>query len=374
MLGSAARRWIAHLDNRHGRTLRRLARRTVEFGIRPHLLHGRIKHLHGPRTIDYGRDELLVITVVRNGQLYVRSFMEHYRALGAVHCVFLDNGSADDTVDALCSFPNTTVLQTDAPYRKFENTLKRYLAERFSGGRWNLCADIDELFDYPFSDRLSLQHFLRYLNAHGFTAVVTQMLDMFSEESLADVRSTPDDRLWEKFTHYDVSAMDRPPYEWVDRPRDDIRMHWGGIRRRVFGTGNGLTKTALVLMNGKVKPFIEWHHVVGGVTADVTCLLRHYPFVGGFVDKVRDAVRTGRYGTTTTDEYVAYANALEANPNLTLMSESARILTGLEPLLDEGFLVVSDDYRRWTERYGDDRSSTRQLSSHTQPAIDHGSC
>ena len=30
--------------------------------------------------------------------------------------------------------------------------MKRYLAERFSPGRWNLCADIDELSDYPFSE------------------------------------------------------------------------------------------------------------------------------------------------------------------------------------------------------------------------------
>ncbi|HET9831770.1 MAG TPA: glycosyltransferase family 2 protein [Vicinamibacterales bacterium] len=365
-----ALRALSDFRDRHQRTLRRFARRTVEFGIRPQLLRGRIKHLHGPRTIRYGRDELVVITVVRNGQLYVRSFLEHYRALGVVHCVFLDNGSTDDTVDALCSVPDTTVLQTDAPYDKFENTMKRYLAERFSPGRWNLCADVDELFDYPFSDRLALSDFLRYLNGHGFSAVVTQMLDMFSDVPLADVRSTPEDRLWEKFPYYDLSSIDRPPYEWVDRQRNDIRMHWGGIRRRVFGTDNGLTKTALVLMNGAVKPFIEWHHVLGGVTADVTCVLRHYPFVGGFTEKVRDAVRTRRYGSTTTDEYVAYANALDANPRLTLMSESARPFTGLEPLIDDRFLVVSDEYRRWVERYGDDKQSSRQLASRTRDPID----
>ena len=349
---NAVQRLLTDFRNDKRRTLRRLARRTMEFGIRQQLLRGRIKYLHGPRAIIYGQEELIVITVVRNGQLYVRSFMEHYRALGVAHFVFLDNGSTDGTVDALCSCPDTTVLETDAPYDKFENTMKRYLAERFSPGRWNLCADIDELFEYPFSNRLPLRHFLRYLNCHGFSAVVTQMLDLFSEAPLAEVCSTPDDRVWEKFTYYDVSAMDTPPYEWVESLRNDIRMHWGGIRRRVFGTDNGLTKTALVLMNGKVKPFIEWHHVLGGVTADVTCLLKHYPFVGGFADKVRDAVRTGRYGATTTDEYVAYANALAANPKLTLKSESARTFTGLEPLIDDHFLVVSDEYRRWTERYG----------------------
>ena len=357
-----ARRWLRRpasavraFSDAHRRKLRRLARRTVEFGIRPQLLRGRIKYVHGPRSVAYGQDELLVITVVRNGQLYVRSFMEHYRALGVAHCVFLDNGSTDGTVDALCSFPDTTVLQTDAPYGKFENTMKRYLAERFSAGRWNLCADIDELFEHPFSDRLPLRHFLRYLNHHSFSAVVTQMLDMFSDAPLADVRSTSEDRVWEKFTYYDVTTIDRPPYEWVETPRDDIRMHWGGIRRRVFGTDNGLTKTALVLMNGKVKPFIEWHHALGGVTADVTCLLRHYPFGGAFVEKVRDAVRTSRYGATTTGEYVAYANALAANPNLTLMSNSARPFSGVDALIDDRFLVVSDQYRRWTDCYGSTR-------------------
>ena len=64
----------------------------------------------------------------------------------------------------LCAQEDVTVLQTDAPYNKYENTMKRYLAERFSSGRWNLCADIDELFDYPFSESLSLRDFLGYLN------------------------------------------------------------------------------------------------------------------------------------------------------------------------------------------------------------------
>ena len=138
----------------------RLRRRIVEFGIQPHLLSPRIVHVAGPGEITYGVDQLLVISVVRNGALHVKSFLEHYQALGVVHCVFLDNGSTDGTVDLLRSYPGVTVLRTDVPYARFENTMKRYLAERFSRGRWNLCADIDELFDYPFSADLSLSRFL----------------------------------------------------------------------------------------------------------------------------------------------------------------------------------------------------------------------
>ena len=124
-------------------------------------------------------------------------------------------------------------------------------------------------------------------------------------------------------------------------------MHWGGIRRTVFGTNNGLTKAALVLMDGKVKPFVEWHQTAGAVVADVTCVLMHYPFVSTFAEKVEDAVRTGRYGALTTDEYVGYCRELARNPRLCLKGPSARRFSGLEPLIADGFLVVSDDYVRW---------------------------
>jgi hypothetical protein len=98
-----------------------------------------------------------------------------------------------------------------------------------------------------------------------------------------------------------------------------------------------------------VKPFVNWHHATGAIVADVSCILLHYPFVSAFADKVQDAVRTRRYGMTTTDEYVAYAEALQRNPRLSLMRPSARCFTGLEPLIAEGFIVVSDEYRRWID-------------------------
>jgi len=102
---------------------------------------------------------------------------------------------------------DVTVLQTKVPYNRYENTMKRYLAERFSSRRWNLCADIDELFDYPFSERLSLRDFLGYLNNTNYTAVVAQMLDMFSDVPLQKLESKADDVLHAKYPFYDISAI-----------------------------------------------------------------------------------------------------------------------------------------------------------------------
>ena len=74
--------------------------------------------------------------------------------------------------------------------------------------------------------------------------------------------------------------------------------------------------------------------------ADISCLLRHYPFVSSFSAKVEDAVRTGRYGFKVDDEYKAYANTLQQNKKPVFKMESARRFVGLEPLIKDGFLVV----------------------------------
>jgi len=128
------------------------------------------------------------------------------------------------------------------------------------------------------------------------------MLDMFSDLALNEIESKTDDVLKEKYPFYDISSIDKEDYLWSERSNPDIKMHWGGIRKMVFGTNNGLTKSPLVLMDGKVRPFITWHHPKGARMADISCLLMHYPFVSSFCAKVEDAVKTGRDGFRVTDE------------------------------------------------------------------------
>jgi hypothetical protein len=347
-----SRQFLKIMDSARGAPLKRTLIKKfrtdlVEFGLRSLLLPLRVRHVHGPRTILYGPEELLVITVVRNGEIYIKAFMEHYRAMGVRHCVFLDNGSTDRTVERLCSYEAVTVLRTEAPYKHYENTMKRYLAERFSKDRWNLCADIDELFDYPHSDCLSLADFLAYLNKNRYTVVIAQMLDMFSAAPLSDLESTSEESLKSHYPYYDLSLISKSRYRWGQPANNAIKMHWGGIRNRVFGTHNGLTKAALVKMDGKIKPFVGWHHVRNGAIADVSAVLLHYPFTGSFYAKVKEAARSGRYGRLTTDEYIAYWKTLAKNPNLQFKFEHAERLKGLDELIAQEFLAVSEQYEQW---------------------------
>jgi hypothetical protein len=330
------------------------ARLRVRFAweqhIEPALLGHRIEHVAGPKRIAYGTDEVLAICVVRNGALHIRSFVEHHLRLGVHHIVFLDNGSTDGTVALASELENVTVLRTGAPYRRYENTMKRYLARRFSSGRWNLCVDIDERFDYPGSDRVGIGDLVRYLRERRYTAMIAQMLDLFPDCALEALETYDEGPIERTHAYYDLSKIRRAPYRWGKLENGGIRMHWGGIRNALFGSDGALTKAALVLVRPTMDLFSGWHHSRRARIADVTGVLLHYPFAGSFHTRVQDAVLTGRYGETTTDEYRKYLGGLQSNRTTSLRLPTAQRLNDLQQLIDDEFIVVSPAYQSWLDR------------------------
>jgi Glycosyl transferase family 2 len=319
----------------------------VQFRLRGLLLPSRVKHLSGPRRVVSGPDDVIVISVMRNGEVWLESFLAHHRRMGIRNFVILDNGSSDRSVEILSRQPDVTLLRTYAPYHAYENTMKRYLARRYCRDRWCLCVDVDELFDFPRSTRMPLSALVGYLNHKGFNAVITQMLDMFSDGPISEIRNDPRMDLRTQYPFYDLSNIAATNYTFGKLSNPAIMMHHGGIRKTIFGTNNGLTKVSLFLMDTKLKPFVLWHHVLNARLADISCVLLHFPFVNSFYTKVAEAVESGRYGYVTTDEYISYLSELQKSPQFHLKLESAKKLASVDELLENGFLVDSADYRRW---------------------------
>src|SRR5919112_1379076 len=321
------------------------------------ILHSSIEHLHGPEEVPYGEDELVVVCLVRDSRPYVKSFVEHYRSLGAKHLFFLDNNSTDGTVEALKNYDNTTVLRSKLPYKGYRLAFKRFLMGRFGKkDRWCLYADIDELFDYPYSDVVGLSSLLGYLTEKSYTAVAAQMLDMFPEEPLSGrVGNLEDEPLKELLRFYDLSNITRTSIKERLSLRnntlesDDIEFFSGGIRGAIFGTRPHLTKHPLVFLDGRVKPMEGLsldsdHWVANARIADITCVLLHYKFLDGYFYKqaVR-AVEEENYWNDSAD-YKRYLQVLDTNPTLQVKRESARELRGVNDLVENGFLVVSEEY------------------------------
>ena len=327
-------------------------------------LNRNIKYIHGPVDINCANDEMIVVCLVRDGQTYIRSFIEHYLSMGVKHIVFMDNGSTDNTIAIAKEHKNVTILQCELPFKRYQYFLRLYLIRRFCSGRWSLCVDIDELFDFPYSDRIPLASFISYLNNNSYTAVVTQMLDMFSGQTIKTPLNENKKRISEIFKYYDINCIKKEDYVrhfGVSNTitNTNIFVHFGGIRKKIFNLDRIiLTKHSLLFVDKKIKPIyrkLKWnigrismHGTADAKLADISCVLYHYKFHEGLFDQSKIAVHGKNYMNNSI-EYQKYLEILEKNPNLILKDEQSRKLYSVNDLVDNGALVVSDQYRNWIE-------------------------
>lgn len=318
---------------------------------------GAFEHLFGPEEVGPGP---VVLCLVRDGELWIESFVRHHLDLGARHIFFLDNGSTDSTVDRARAHDRVSMWRTELPFGRYELAFRRWLMRRFGAGRWCLICDIDELFDYPFSRDLPLAGFLDYLERHSYQVVAAQMLDMFSAQPFSELTSRPGDRLEEKYPYYDISDVTRRrDIYWIDDSRpdhDDLFCTFGGIRGREFGSEGLLqTKHPLVFAGEDVRVLHYDGHFSVGEVADVSGVLLHYKFLSNLYDYAREALEEGQHWDDSA-HYRGFYEVLGEDPDLTLHGPGARRLERTEQLLEEEFLTASDRYVRWVKEHSEARS------------------
>ena len=320
-----------------------------------------VEHLHGPERVRYGRDELVVLILVRNGGAHVASSVEHYRALGARHLVFLDNGSTDGTVETLKGYEDVTVLRTGLPYKQYNIAFKRYLIERFGRDRWTLSVDVDELFDYPFSDVVRIKALLGYLNENAYTAVVSHMLDMFPGRPLREYGPPAEEAgLKDSYRFYDISDVRTRPYSEVGEignvlGNEEIELLWGGVHRRVFGGSPLLTKHPLVFLDDRLKPMDLSDHWAGNArVADFTGLLLHYKLIDGIHAQVRREVDERR-DLNLGGKYDRYSGVLREAPGLLIKNASSRELGSVNDLVGTNLVTVSRRYMKLVDKLDENR-------------------
>jgi hypothetical protein len=320
-------------------------------------LRDNIRHVSGPMQVDTADDELVVLSIGRDASPWIEDFVEHHLSIGARHVFFLDNASRDDTLDRAARLPHVTALTTTLPFNRYEVGLRRWITRTFGANRWSLYCDADELFEWPCSDRLPLAGLLRYLAHHGYKTAAGQMLDLFSEKRFSEIETRPGDRLRDTYRYYDLT--DLVPTQEVYWIRDgqlanrDIVCLFGGIRKRFFGDDCLLlTKHPLLHADDSVGVYTyDGHFHTRAPVADISTALLHYKYVASLPDRVRRTVEEGWHNKAGA-LYGGLAQGLGARPDLCLRLDTARELHDVRELVDAGFLVVTEQYRRWVERYG----------------------
>lgn len=308
-----------------------------------------LTRLHGPARFDTAPGDVVVITPVLNGAWYLPEFLRHYRALGARHFVFLDNGSTDATVAMLADQPRVAVLRSALPLGPFEREFRQHMATAYGADRWCLFVDTDEVFDWPGSGE-GLAALTATLTDMGATALVAQMLEMFPACPLRDSAGWDFARVQRDYDHCDLTHVTRHGYHAADNPlRGLLRGNrllnaavpflFGGLRKRVFDEDCCLTKHPLVFNGGGTIPATH-PHCAGNVTvATFTGLIRHYKFANDPFGRDRAGIAAGAVSHGEDAKRLRIA----ADPALTLMSPDARRYEGIVALQDAGFLTAPDD-------------------------------
>jgi hypothetical protein len=236
--------------------------------------------------------------------------------------------------------------------------MKRYLIERFGRGRWSLSVDQDELFDYPYSDVVSLKALLGYLSENSYTAVVAYMLDMFPERLSEDDALAEDlalEELKERNRFYDISGVIRTSYHDVGDignvlANEEIEVLRGGVRERLFHVRPMLTKHPLVFLDEKLRPMDLSDHWAGNAhVADFTAVLLHYKLSNSLYETVRREIKDRRQLDRQKDRYGEYFKVLDEAPSLLLKNDSSQELESINELVGTRFVTVSRQYMRFVE-------------------------
>lgn len=340
------------------------ARKLESFWFLRVYMPASVRHICGRKKISCAGDELVAVSLVKNAEVYINSFIDHHLELGIRHIFLLDNGSTDKTVELASRYTEVSIYSCRLPFRKYNLLMRQYLLRRFGRRNcWILCVDIDELFDYPYSDRIDLRSFLSYLTSRKYTAIAAYMLDMFPGLPISRLDQT-NNRLKKNNSYYDISSVKKKEYlqyypdhgysncfqrklkleNIVSNPA--VGHYTGGIRATMFNMPDVyLTKHPLVFIDGNTE-LVHQHFVNHAKVADISGLLYHYKFANGFKSRVIDALVNRQYWNDSFD-YRKYHEVMKSNPDICLKTDSARMLKSVDELIDSGFIQVSKEYVRW---------------------------
>lgn len=311
-------------------------------------------HLAGPKQVKLEDDECAAVILGCDAAYYLPEMIRHHFELGVKCCIYLDNGSVDDSCDVAMSFPDVTVLRTKKKlsHSVYENLLRRVAASKTVEGGWRLIVDCDELFDYPGSDRISFVQLIRYLNAMGYTGVVAQMLEMLpaaevSPRSMDDFQSAIEEMEFyslRSVVSFEYSrGMNSHYYLGCNSVSDGgVKILSGGVRKEIFGENCVLSKHALVKPASGVTISVHPHISIGLEIADFTCLIRHYKFAGDFIAREADRVAAGHAGGESKLRW----SKLKGLKNFDFGVPEMQRFDGAQSLVDQGFLYVGHEARR----------------------------
>lgn len=277
-----------------------------------------------------------------NEMEFVPVFLEHYRALGRVHFIAIDNRSSDGTPEFLSAQPDVTLYSCVDSFAdsNFNARWFNWLVPQLTTPD-ELCLklDVDELLVWSDMDKVSLAQLLGYLNARKFDVMVAPMIDMFPETLRYEDGDTRE-AIREKAVYFDQtvtrSGLMNSPY---------LRFG-GGVRVRIFGGANiHLTKTPIFRGGGEVSYLSANHRTTPARSANMVGALLHYKFTPSTVPRLVAQIKRGEHAKGGR-RYWKFIRAVQGASGSFLGPKSRRF-ESYRDLAEGGVVTRSEDFRQY---------------------------
>ena len=257
------------------------------------------------------KEELVVVSVVRNEMLMLPQFFEHYRNLGAKCFIFVDNCSDDGTRDYLRSQPDTIVYSADTEYRysHYGVSWQQSVLGNHCLGKWVLLADADEFLVYEDSESVQLSDFIKGVEELGDDGVLLYMIDMYPYGDLKDAKFD-EGHVFNVAPYFDKEALIE--LRFGGGMYSNSRNYVNGLRHRIAPS----RINAYVSQKYALFKYFPWVRLCEGVhyaaninVSEKRGFFAHFKYHCGFKEKVESEVKRKQH-FNGAEEYQKYAEML----------------------------------------------------------------
>ncbi|WP_308636707.1 glycosyltransferase family 2 protein [Paenibacillus silvisoli] len=267
-------------------------------------------------------NDLIVVCVVKDDLVRIKSFYQHYRSLGVQKFAILDNSSTDGTYEWLLEQDDTDVFHTTTPYstNRRQGWINR-LISYYGFNRWYLIVDADEHLMFEGMESKSISDFKEHAWRKGNFRVRTLTVDMYSKHSLNE--KVPDNDYVSSYIYFDSDNYREKKnycFKYID----------GGMRVRMFKGDNEkfnpyLTKYPLIYFQKGDIQYNSHYSFPFHKNFRSKCwgALFHYKFLPSDLKKYNEIALSGSFYNGSY-EYKQYISIYNKNPNMTFIYSGSK--------------------------------------------------
>lgn len=182
------------------------------------------------------------LVLTHNEGAVLVDFFRHYRAIGRMNFLVVDDRSDDGTFDFLMNQPDATIFRPKegSNFAQHKREWRAILLDHFADDRWAIVPDVDEHLIWHDFETRSLHALLNDLESEGAEGLYCTMVDMYKSGPLAAQTYLGNRPLEDEFTLFDDPRLDPLSYRSTLAPHRFMQ-NWptprmfvhGGMRDRI---------------------------------------------------------------------------------------------------------------------------------------------